>query len=154
MKDIATRPGPERPPTVAWVYGLSGLTPFILAALGALATDGVPRLLLQLALLIYGGLILSFLGGGRWGLEVGRGPVRAGVISGSMAGAVVSTLLVAAAAVPAPLRLIVMALAHLGQWAWDVRSSDMPAWYPRLRHVLTAGAVGCLLLGAAASLLG
>lgn len=150
--ESATRPGPERPPAVAWAYGLFGLLPFVAGAVGALVTAGVMRALMQLGLLVYGGLILSFLGGGRWGLEIGRGRARAGVISGAMAGAVVSTLLVAAATAPPAWRLAILALAHVGQWAWDVRSADTPAWYPGLRHVLTGGAVTCLLVGAASSL--
>ena len=44
-----------------------------------------------------------------------------------------------------------MSLAFLAQWAWDVWSVDTPAWYPPLRHLLTLGAVGCMLIGAAAS---
>ena len=144
----------SRPPGVALVYGGLGLAPFAAGAAGALVTGGVLRSLVQLGLLVYGGLILSFLGGGRWGMEVGRGPVRPVVISGSMAGAVVSTLLVAMMGVPPAWRLLALAAAHLGQWAWDVRSPDPPSWYPRLRHVLTAGAVLCLLAGAAGSLRG
>jgi hypothetical protein len=142
----------KRPPAVTWVYGLLGLLPFVAGAAGALLTSGIYRALFQVIVLVYGGLILSFLGGGRWGLEIGRGPVRAGVISGSMAGAVIATVLTAAAGVSTPLRLVIMALAHLGQWAWDVRSADTPPWYPRLRHVLTAGAVLSLAAAAAASL--
>jgi hypothetical protein len=143
---------PTRPPAVTWVYGGLGLLPFVATAVGALVLSGVYRSLLQLGLLVYGGLILSFLGGGRWGLEIGRGPVRPGVISGSMAGAVVSTLLVAAAGVRPSWRLCILALAHVAQWAWDVRSRDTPPWYPTLRHVLTGGAVASLLIGASASL--
>jgi hypothetical protein len=150
--ESSTSAHPTHPPGVAWAYGLLGLLPFVAGAAGTLVTAGVLRALVQLGLLVYGGLILSFLGGGRWGLEIGRGPVRAGVISGSMAGAAVSTLLVAAAGVAPGWRLAVLALAHVGQWAWDVRSRETPDWYPNLRHVLTGGAVTCLLIGAAAAL--
>jgi hypothetical protein len=143
---------PRSPPAVTWVYGLLGLVPFVGCAAASLLTTGVFRALFQVVALVYGGLILSFLGGGRWGLEIGRGPVRAGVISGSMIGAIFATLLTAAAGVSTPLRLVLMALAHLGQWAWDVRSADAPPWYPQLRHVLTAGAVLSLLVAAGASL--
>ena len=140
-------------PAVAWVYGLLGLAPFVAGAPASLAVGGEARVLAQLGLLVYGGLILSFLGGGRWGLEIGRGAARAGVISGAMAGPVLATLLVAATGVAPGWRLLVLALAHVGQWAWDVRTVQTPAWYPRLRHGLAAGAVLSLLVGSAASVL-
>jgi hypothetical protein len=54
--------------------------------------------------------------------------------------------------VPPAWRLVVLALAHGAQWAWDVRTVKTPAWYPRLRHVLATGAVLALMVGAAASL--
>lgn len=144
----------DRPPAVTWAYGGLGLLPFAAGAVGALVAGGVLRSLVQLGLLVYGGLILSFLGGARWGLEISRRPIRPAVISGSMAGAVLSTLLVAAMGAPPAWRLLALAAGHLGQWAWDVRSGDTPPWYPRLRHVLTAGAVLSLLVGAAGSLRG
>ena len=71
-----------------------------------------------------------------------------------MAPAIVSTLLLAMQGVPPAWRLIAMATAHVAQWAWDVTSRDPPRWYPTLRHVLSAGAVGSLLAGAIASTLG
>ena len=142
----------RRVPAVIWAYGLLGLIPFAAGAVASLTVGGTGRAPAQLGLLIYGGLILSFLGGGRWGLEIGRPTVRTAVVSGSMAGAVVSTILIAATAVPCGWRLLALALAHVGQWAWDVRSTQTPGWYPRLRHALTAGAVLSLLLGSASSL--
>ena len=150
----ADRAPVEGPPAVTWVYGGLGLIPFAADAAGALLLSQPGRSWAQLALLAYGALILSFLGGGRWGLEIGRRPVRAWVISASMAPTVVSFLLLLLAGVPIAGRLIGMALVFLVLWAWDVRSPDTPAWYPPLRHGLTAGAVACLVAGAAASLLG
>jgi hypothetical protein len=139
------------PPTVTWLYGLLGLIPFFGAAGAALLTFGPARAVAQMALLGYGGLILSFLGGGRWGLEIGRRPVRPLVISASMLPTIVAFLLLVAPVLPIRLRLLGMAAALVAQWAWDVRSADTPNWYPTLRHVLTAGAVACLATAAAAS---
>ncbi|WP_174301243.1 DUF3429 domain-containing protein [Caulobacter sp. S45] len=141
--------GRERPPVVTWVYGGLGLIPFFGGAVAAVLFPGLA--LAQLELIAYGALILSFLGGGRWGLEIGRRPVRAVVISVSMLPTIVAFLLLIAMGVPNPWRLVGLSLAFLAQWTWDVWSKDMPAWYPSLRHLLTAGAVGCMLVGAAAS---
>ncbi len=143
--------GLERPPPVTWVYGGLGLIPFFGGAVAAVLLPGLPRIVAQLELIAYGALILSFLGGGRWGLEIGRGPVRAVVISASMLPTIVAFLLLIAMGVPSPWRLVGLSLAFVAQWAWDVRSSDTPPWYPSLRHLLTLGAVGCMLVGAAAS---
>ena len=139
-------------PAVVWAYGGLGLVPFAVGAVGALLAVGPARGLFQVGLLLYGGLILAFLGGGRFGMEVRRTGVRPGVVSGAMAGSILATLLIVAAGVPPAWRLVVLALAHGAQWAWDVRTVKTPAWYPRLRHVLAAGAVLALMVGAAASL--
>ena len=145
-------PGGERPPVITWVYGGLGLIPFFGGAVAAVLLPGLPRIVAQLELIAYGALILSFLGGGRWGLEIGRRPVRAAVISASMAPTIAAFLVLLAMGVSNPWRLVAMSLAFVAQWAWDVRSGDTPAWYPPLRHLLTLGAVGCMLVGAAASL--
>ena len=139
-----------RPPAVTWVYGLLGLIPFLAGAAAAVTITGVGRTLAQLELIAYGALILSFLGGGRWGLEIGRSPVRAVVISASMLPTVSGFVILICMGVANPLRLLLLSAAFLAQWVWDIRSKDTPAWYPPLRHVLTAGAVGCMLIGAAA----
>ena len=144
-------PSLERPPVVTWVYGGLGLIPFFAGAVAAVAFAELYRSFAQLELLAYGALILSFLGGGRWGLEIGRRPVRAGPIGLSMLPTVVGFLLLIAMSVSNAWRLVGMSAAFVAQWAWDVRSADTPAWYPPLRHLLTAGAVGCMLVGAAAS---
>ena len=142
-----------RPPAITWVYGLFGLVPFLMGATATVLLVEPLRTLAQIALLGYAALILSFLGGGRWGLEIGRTPVRAGVISASMAPTVGGFLLILLNGIPASWRLCTMGLGFLLVWAWDVRSPEPPPWYPPLRHVLTAGAVACLFAGAAASLL-
>ena len=144
-------PGAERPPIVTWIYGGLGLIPFFGGAVAAALLPGLPRIVAQLELIAYGALILSFLGGGRWGLEIGRRPVRAVAISASMLPTIVAFVLLVAMGVPNPWRLVGMSVAFVAQWAWDVRSSDTPPWYPPLRHLLTLGAVGCMLVGAAAS---
>ena len=141
-----------RASVAAWVYGLLGLIPFVAGAVVTWAVSGDAVFAGQTELLGYGALILSFLGGARWGLEIGRPRVRALVISASMLPSIVGFLLLLAAA-PSTVRwrLGVLAGAFMASWLWDVTSRDPPAWYRPLRHVLTAGAVICLLAGAAAS---
>jgi hypothetical protein len=45
-------------------------------------------------------------------------------------------------------QLIALAAALALHWAWDLRGASLPDWYPRLRSLLTAGAVVGLLAGA------
>ena len=146
------RPGaPPATPRAPWVWGLLGLLPFAATALGGAFATGELRLEARTALLAYAGLILSFLGGARWGLEIGRRTPDPVEISASMVPTVVAFLILLAPASLGGWRFAAMGLAMMGQWLWDVRAARTPAWYPRLRSVLTAGAVAALVVGLVAS---
>lgn len=66
----------RRPPALAFALGFAGLLPFFGCGLAALSLPGEQALHLLSALLAYGAVILSFLGGVHWGLaladETGR----------------------------------------------------------------------------------
>ncbi len=134
-------------PRVVLIYGLLGLTPFFAPPLlGGLFPDHAA--LASRALALYGGLILSFLGGARWALAVGQDRVDARIVSLAMIPTLVA---LAVLLLPADLRaaqLAVLALALLIHGAWDVWSSGLPDWYPRLRLVLTLGGTAGLSAGA------
>jgi hypothetical protein len=139
-----------RSPLFPWVLGLAGLIPFVvLLAASQLAPapyDGVSAG----AWTAYAAIILSFLGGTRWGAEIiarGEAP-SAGVlvvsVLPSLAGwiAVVLTLVMPAAS------FAVLAVGFAGQWLWDTVSSGqgprrLPVWYPPLRTVLTLVVLAC-----------
>ena len=134
-------------PRVVLVYGLLGLIPFVAPSVlgwllpqwSALAAQG---------LALYGGLILSFLGGARWALAVRPAPVSALTVSLAMLPTLVALALLL---LPADLRtaqLAGLACALLIHGAWDIWSKGLPDWYPRLRLLLTLGAVAGLLAGA------
>lgn len=136
-------------PRAAVLSGLAGLIPFwatpVIAILnlsshGIIGLEGV-------AYTIYGAIILGFLGGVRWGVAMGRS-----------AGAPPEALLVQSV-LPSVLGLFAVML-HLflgAQWgwaliilglgaqlAWDRAATtghELPAWYGRLRNLLTFGAV-------------
>jgi len=65
----------SQPPAWAWILGLAGLIPFVMCA--AMQWYGPPgwRMLAGLALLSYGAVIVSFLGGIHWGLAMRASPV-------------------------------------------------------------------------------
>jgi hypothetical protein len=97
-------------------------------------------------LVLYGALILSFLGGARWGLAVAGLNPSAWVVSLAMLPTLVALTLLL---LPSDrLRLLGLAFALALNWVWDVLSDRMPDWYPTLRTILTAGAVIGLVAGA------
>jgi ribose/xylose/arabinose/galactoside ABC-type transport system permease subunit len=132
-------------PPVVTAYGLLGLIPFWappLMPLIAPAYSGSAAFVLAL----YGALILSFLGGARWGMAVGYNKPRALVVSVAMLPSLVGLALLMVGS--DHWRLVGLAVALALHWVWDAWSAGMPLWYPRLRSILTAGAVLGLLAGA------
>ena len=145
-----------RPPNSAAGLGALGLIP-LFAASGAFAF-GPPSLagVALLTLTAYSAAVLSFLGGIRWGVEIAlfRQP-RWSVLAVSNLAPIVAWLLVAAPGaigISEGQALGGFILAFLLQWAWDSRSISPPAWYPRLRTLLTLGAVLALAVALEATL--
>jgi hypothetical protein len=136
-------------PRVAWAYGLLGLIPFAVGGVVLAVGDAEKKAAARRGLIVYGGLIASFLGGARWGLEIPRRPVRALVISASMAPTVASFLLALAPRSRARTTFAGLIAVFAAQWLWDLGSDDAPAWYPGLRTALTTGATMALFTGLA-----
>lgn len=135
---------PPKAPAIAWLYGLAGLSPFAAATIGMFIGEGQLQAASQTAMLVYSGLILSFLGGARWGLEIRREPLRGMVISMSMLPTLAAFTLMFAP-IEARYQYFGLAAAFLLQWVWDVVSADPPVWYPALRTVLTVGVTAALV---------
>ena len=131
-------------PRVVLIYGLLGVLPFLAPVAAEAVFPGV-REAAAAVLALYGALILSFLGGARWGLAVSRPAPSFVVVSLAMLPTLVGLGLLVAAS--RPVQLFGLAVALAVHWVWDVRADDVPAWYPRLRSVLTAGAVAGLVGG-------
>jgi hypothetical protein len=136
-------------PAPAAMLGLAGVIPFAAGALGSFQPGALGALAIA-ALLAYGAVILSFLGGIHWGLAIGqRDPSyrRLGVgVVPSLVGWV--ALLLGGAG-----GLLLLAAALVAVLGLDVqlaRGGMAPAWFPRLRTVLTAAVVLCLLVAALA----
>lgn len=141
---MAIAPGTPR---VVLAYGLLGLIPFLAPPLlgwlfpqwAALAAEG---------LALYGGLILSFLGGARWAMAVRQAPVDGRIVSLAMLPTLVALALLLLPADRRAAHLAGLALALLIHGVWDIGSKGLPAWYPRLRLILTLGGVIGLTAGA------
>lgn len=148
-------------PTPALILGLGGLLPFICSAVllwVPIPLDALPDWLVRergvqelatMALSAYGAVILSFLGGVRWGnilfdnTKLHRWtPLVLSVLPSLIAW--VSLLL------DSSLMLIVLAVAFCLQLIVDTLATyrgELPHWFLRLRRILTAGAVISLQVG-------
>ena len=135
------------PGSALWL-GLAGLLPFWLPLL-LLHGDTELRvpsraLLIQMA---YGAIILSFLGGIRWGaaLKLPRGPLQSTLFVLSV---LPSLLGFVALLLPVTVGLVVLIGGFLVQGVWDVQSAqqdELPPWYATLRAMLTTGAILALI---------
>ncbi len=152
-------------PFAPLVLGLGGLIPFWGLALGLIvggmpAYQGMPLALarlsadrLDLALAAYAAVIVSFLGGIRWGFAVREADDGAQYAIG----VIPSLLAWAALAAPEPWRLLVLAALLVVLWPLDqglVTAGVAPAWFGRLRMILSLGAGAALLVGALGTLHG
>jgi hypothetical protein len=142
----------------AWArpLGYGGLVPFVACALVMLAVpDGATRDLAGRALLGYGAVILSFLGGVHWGLVLrGAAPQRAG---GLMAAGVVPSLVGWVALLLPFEQAAAILVAGFGLfWLYEHRvlgAAVLPADYLALRRWLTLGVVASMGLALMASTL-
>lgn len=139
-------------PAAAKWLGFSGLIPFLAGAVVSLPVAEALRPYGLLLLLVYGAIILSFMGGVHWGAAMMRNetdgrPFAASVVS--------SLVALPAALIGGPAGLLILAAGFAGLLVFDeqeTRAGRLPGWYPLLRRPLTAVVVACLLIGAAARL--
>jgi len=121
---------------IVTLSALAGLAPFLGGLIITLFPSISPltEVIFERAMLGYGALILSFLGGVRWGLRLqgGAGSDLTFVIGilGSVAG--FFTLLM-----PYTFGLVVLTIGFGLQGAWDVRSGGVPDLYSKLRSMMT-----------------
>ncbi len=137
----------RRSERVAVWLGLAGLLPFLVLSVSVWSPDW--RALALPALLGYSALILSFLGGVRWGRALAADrPLE-------YVWAVLPSLwALAALQLPPTAGLLVLAAGFVGQWWLDGPGDRMPApaWFRRLRSLLSAAVLACHVLAVSALL--
>jgi Protein of unknown function (DUF3429) len=146
MQDVSHIPRP------AFVLGWLGVIPFAAFALLAVTGGVLPHGSAMSGLVLYGAIILSFMGGAQWGLSMVTG-------GSTMRTRLAISVLPALAAfglwfLPAAGALLGLAAVFVALLLYDIataRAGAAPAWYPALRIQLTSAVVICLLL---ASLIG
>jgi hypothetical protein len=132
-------------PAAALWLGLAGLIPFFGLALADLTGIGLQPEPAGRLLMVYGAVILSFLGGVQWGLAAADDGPLVGAAAWRRYGLSVAPSLVAWAAVGVwpQAALGVLSIAHAALVLHDVataRAGEAPVWYGRLRIVLGTGA--------------
>ena len=152
MSTEAARFDPARIPRVALWLGPLGLIPFLAGALALwlLPAERLPDA--SFALIGYGAVILSFLGGVHWGLAAPAGrPLQIGFsVLPALVGWLALLVAIFFAGGPA-LWLLVAAFAILLPGDLLVAGRGLaPPWYPRLRVPLTLVVVACLAVAALA----
>lgn len=119
--------------------GYAGLIPFFASAAGHLA--GLPTAQIGV---IYGALILSFLGGIQWGSGL-RGHLDESDTTRRIGVSVVPSLIgFAALLVAMPFSVVMLLGGFIGQWRFDLARAEQvgwPDWFIQLRTHLTIGAL-------------
>lgn len=141
-------------PVAPLLLGLAGLIPFVWGALTvilpSLADWGIralgPRFVGPYVGLFYGAVILSFMSGVVWGFATrAEPPVAAALYGLSVVPALWAFFFTGGGPVSAATYLIFGFLGLLGiDWTAQ-RLGLAPAWWMRLRLILTSGVVLCLL---------
>jgi hypothetical protein len=134
-------------PTGALLLGLGGVLPFAACAAAMVVLDDAAwQAEAAQALAAYGAVILSFLGGVRWGAAFAL--PRAQLTPELVLAVIPSLLAWCALLLPGelqPLMALALGIAVFG--VLDVREGGRgawPAWYPRLRLLLTVLVLVCL----------
>ena len=137
-------------PRAAAFLGAAGVLPFV-AATAVAIWGGSWAGFAHLALLAYGAVILSFLGGIHWGLALRQLEPDPRLL---VQGVLPSLVGWAAILLGGMAGLLLLALAFAAVLALDhhlARDGTAPPWYLRLRLPLTAAVVACLVLAAVAA---
>lgn len=146
----AETPATKIPAAALWLTA-AGFIPFALFSLGSIAAPPMHQHKMEIALLLYGAVILSFLGGIHWGYEMARKSEGTDSPSFSRLGLSVLPSLAAwgSLALPQPYSAVGLAVSLILTLAYDiicVQQGYMLKWYPKLRVPVTLAVVASLLL--------
>jgi hypothetical protein len=136
-------------PKPVLILGWAGVVPFAFLSLAAIVGGPPVATNALAALVIYGAVILSFMGGAQWGLEMAK-PSATDEGRQAYALSVLPALAgFAAALLPQRAGLALLCAGFLALLAYDLFRAGQgigPSWYPALRKGLTAAVTTALLL--------
>ncbi len=134
-------------PRAVLAYGVLGIIPFW-SLPAAIRLAPVWAGFTAAGVAAYAALILSFLGGARWGLALQDASPNPVVVGLAMTPTLAGLAVLVFAQGEMRLQLLALAAALMLSWAWDFSAKGLPPWYARLRTGLTLGGVGGSCLGA------
>lgn len=135
-------------PAPLWTIAILALTVFPVSAAVYVFGPLDLRAGALTALQLWSAMVLSFLGGVRWGLESARPKPRWTRLFSSVLSSVAAWILLMSRGHLSPGWMIIgFMAAFMLQWLFDHTAPDVPARYPRLSTTLTAGA--CVSLAVA-----
>lgn len=131
----------EAPPLALWAIVLLALSPFPISAIAyGYGAPDVARPALTV-IMTWSAVVMSFLGGVRWGMETGLPRPRWYRQVISVTAAVIAWgLLLARHKLPDSWILVGAIAAFLVQWLFDHQGPNVPARYPKLSTAITAAA--------------
>ena len=122
---------------IIWVLALGGFIPFAVLAIATAADTNLIAGVRSLdAFLIWSLVILSFLGGIRWGMALQESPVNLAVVSASVVPCIIGWF---SLALPEAGALVVLLVLYAFHGYWDVRSlgGSTLSWFAPIRATLT-----------------
>ncbi|WP_150525765.1 DUF3429 domain-containing protein [Roseibium sediminis] len=147
--DLAA-PSTTIPQSALWLTA-SGYIPFAILSLASLLAPAPFQPQIGIALLLYGAIILSFLGGIHWGVEMAHG-AQSGSPPNLLALAIStapSLIAWASLALPHPFHSVGLGIGFLLILTYDLRckkTGRVPDWYPKLRIPVTLAVLVALLV--------
>ena len=146
-------------PAPALWLGWAGVIPFagltVLSIVSSGSASGFSTVVVLQALVAYGMVILSFMGGVQWGLEMAGSDGRRHDTLGFAASVVPALVAFGVSFVQPLVALVFLALGFVGLLGYDLRRIKAgvgPGWYAGLRLQLSTAVVLCLGAAVAANL--
>lgn len=147
--DLAT-PSTTIPQAALWLTA-AGFIPFSALSLASLLAPVPIQPQIGIALLLYGAIILSFLGGIHWGVEMARSAqsARSPTLTTLAISTGPSLIAWASLALPHPFQSVGLGIGFLLILAYDLhcrKTERVPVWYPKLRIPVTLAVLVALLV--------
>ena len=141
MEDVRPFRRVEAPPLALWAIAAIALAPFPASALMYCYGPAEHQRAALTVLFSWSAIVLSFIGGVRWGLETREPKPRWYRLAFyAMCGAAALAVLLGRGVAPDAWLLALFIAAFMIQWLFDHQSPDAPTRYPTLSTTLTAAA--------------
>lgn len=154
FRTISTRMSDHDPAfrRTAALLTIAGAIPFAGLAIGVAVLDPPTNATAGLWLQTYSAVILSFLGGIRWGLTLARSDSNSGALALSVLPALAGWMILPMAIIlrPDPAWYLAYAGLFAVQLLWDWSSSSVPSWFKPVRAGVSAIVMASLVFAWAA----